>query len=337
MIKALSGQSLDRPPIWFMRQAGRYLPEYRELRSRHSFEEAMSTPSLAAEITLQPLRRFPLDAAIVFSDITTPLVAMGVEVEFAPGPRLHSHDVNEVANLGEFDPSRVDFVAETISLVRASLDPEVTLIGFAGGPATVLAYLMEGGGSQYFGNFRAALYGSGAERALETLVRSTRAYLQAQIEAGAQVVQLFDTWAGLVSRDQFRRWVLPAARDAISGLGVPTIYFAPGANHLLDLFHLVGATAYGVDWRIPLRVAWGRVGERFPLQGNLDPALLLADPDQVRAGTIALLKDVDGRPGHVFGLGHGILPTTPLAGVEAMVHAVTGWRGHSIARAKEAV
>jgi uroporphyrinogen-III decarboxylase len=118
---------------------------------------------------------------------------------------------------------------------------------------------------------------------------------------------------------------------------VPTIYFAPGANHLLDLFHLIGATAYGVDWRIPLRVAWGRVGERFPLQGNLDPALLLADPDQVRAGTIAVLKDVDGRPGHVFGLGHGILPTTPLAGVEAMVYAVTGWRGHSIDRAKEAV
>jgi uroporphyrinogen decarboxylase len=327
LISALRKEPLDRPPIWFMRQAGRYLPEYRELRRRYSFEDAMRNPAVAAEITLQPLRRFPLDAAIVFSDIMAPLTTMGVAIEFDPGPRLTPLGIDDVARLGEWDPPQVDFVSETIGMVRASLDPVVAMVGFAGGPATLLAYLLEGGGSQQFVNFRRALHSEAPAEALAVLARAMRSYLTAQIEAGADVVQLFDSWAGLLSPDQFERWAVPAARQALAGLAVPTIYFAPGAAHLIELFHLVGATGYGVDWRLPLGEVWRRLGEGHAIQGNLDPSLLLCDPDQVRAGTIRVLEEAGGRPGHVFNLGHGVLPDTPLSSVEAMVDAVVGWDG----------
>jgi uroporphyrinogen decarboxylase len=327
LLRALRGEPLDRPPIWFMRQAGRYLPEYRELRGRYSFDQAMRSPQVAAEITLQPLRRFPLDAAIVFSDIMTPLTAMGLEMEFDPGPRLTPLGVEDVARLGEFDPGKVDFVAETIAAVRASLDEEVAVIGFAGGPATLLAYLLEGGGSQQFANFRRAINSDAAAEALAVLTRAMRNHLAAQIAAGADVVQLFDTWAGLLSTDQFERLALPAAHQTLAGLGVPSVYFAPGSTHLLEILYRVGSTAYGVDWRLPLDEAWRRVGERHPLQGNLDPALLLCDPESVRAGTIRLLDEAGGRPGHIFNLGHGILPATPVVNVEAMVKTVVSWDG----------
>ena len=325
MLRALRQEPLDRPPIWFMRQAGRYLPEYRDLRARFSFDEAMRNPKVAAEITLQPVRRFPLDAAIVFSDIMTPLTAMGVAIEFVPGPRLTPLNFDDVARLGELNPDRVDFVGETISTVRADLDRELTMVGFAGGPVTLLAYLLEGGGSQQFVNFRRALHCDDPSEALTVLARAMRSYLTSQIEAGAEVVQLFDSWAGLLSRDQFERWAMPAARDALLGLGVPTIYFAPGAAHLLELFPQIGATAYGVDWRLPLGEAWRRLGERHAIQGNLDPSVLLCRPDTVRAATIQVLEGAGGRRGHVFNLGHGVLPDTPLVSVEAMVNTVTSW------------
>jgi len=327
LIRALRRESLDRPPIWLMRQAGRYLPEYRELRGRYSFADAMRTPRVAAEITLQPLRRFPLDAAIVFSDIMTPLTAMGVAIEFDPGPRLTPLTVEDVARLGELDPAHVDFVAETIATVRASLDREVALIGFAGGPTTLLAYLLEGGGSQQFANFRRAVNTDAASEALAVLSQAMRTYLAAQVNAGADVVQLFDTWAGFLSTDQFEHLAVPAAHHTLFGLGVPTVYFAPGSTHLLELFHLVGSTAYGVDWRLPLGEAWRRVGASHPIQGNLDPALLLCDPDTVRDGTLRVLDEAGGRPGHIFNLGHGVLPDTPLISFEAMVKTVVAWDG----------
>jgi uroporphyrinogen decarboxylase len=327
LLAALRRQPLDRPPVWFMRQAGRYLPEYRELRSRHSFDEAMRTPALAAEITLQPLRRFPLDAAIVFADIMTPFGAMGVPIEFTPGPKLPPLSIEDVAGLGDLEPGRVGFLSETIERVGAALPLDVPLIGFAGGPATLLAYLLEGGGSQHFPRFRRAFHADDPTYALGVLARAMRTYLQAQVDAGAQVVQLFDTWAGLLSRHQFERWALPAARQALAGLEVPTIYFAPAATHLLDLVPRIGATAYGVDWRLPLGVCWSRIGKDHVIQGNLDPALLLSDPDKVRAGTRRVLEEAAGRPGHVFNLGHGVLPDTPLENVEAMVEAVVGGAG----------
>ncbi len=328
MIRALQREPLDRPPIWFMRQAGRYLPEYRELRRRYTFEEAMRTPKLAAEITIQPIRRFPLDAAIVFSDIMTPLTAMGVAVDFDPGPKLARVSLGEVARLGELDLAKVEFVAETIGLVRASVDPGVTTIGFAGGPVTLLAYLLEGGGSKHFGALRRAFHGEDPTSALAVLSSAMRTYLTAQIDAGAQVVQLFDSWAGLLSRDQFERWAAPAAREVLEGLRVPSIYFVPGAAHLLDKFPLVGATAYGVDWRLPLGEAWRRLGERHPIQGNLDPAILLSDPATVQSGVLSVLEEAAGRPGHIFNLGHGVLPDSSVENVETMVETIVSWKGN---------
>lgn len=325
LLQALRREPLDRPPIWFMRQAGRYLPEYRELRSRYSFDEAMRTPRIATEITLQPLRRFDLDAAIVFADIMTPLPAMGIAVEFAPGPRLAPLELEMVARLGELDPSRVEFVGEVITSVRASLDPGVTMIGFCGGPATILAYLLEGGGSQDHPAFRQAMENEDPSEALAVLARAMRIYLKGQIAAGAQVVQMFDSWAGLLSLEKFRGWAVPAARQALDDLGVPTVYFAPGAAHLLESFHEVGATAYGVDWRLSLERAWQLIGNEFPLQGNLDPSILLADSETVRGATIRVLEEAGSRPGHIFNLGHGIRPGTPVTNVETMVKAVTGW------------
>ena len=326
LLQALRREPLDRPPIWFMRQAGRYLPEYRELRSRFTFDEAMRTPAVAAEITLQPLRRFDLDAAIVFADIMTPLTAMGVAIEFAPGPRLAPLSLNGIAHLEELDSSRVDFVSEAIARARASLDPSVTMIGFCGGPATILAYLLEGGGSQNHPNFRQVMENEDPSEALAVLAKAMRTYLQAQIEAGAEVVQIFDSWAGLLTMDKFRRWAVPAVRQALDDLEVPTIYFAPGAAHLLEAFHEVGATAYGVDWRLSLDQSWHLIGQQYPIQGNLDPWLLLGDSETVQAGTTRVLEEAGSRPGHIFNLGHGIRPDTPVVNVETMVNAVVGWQ-----------
>ena len=322
LLAALNREPLSRPPIWFMRQAGRYLPEYRELRSRHSFEEAMSTPEIAAEITLQPVRRFPLDAAIVFSDIMTPLMGMGVGVEFEPGPKLMPLTVDRVADLDPLDPASVAFVADAIRRVRADVSPEVSVIGFAGGPVTLLAYLLEGGGSKDFPRFRAGLSHPRVDEALSALATAMRVYLETQIEAGADVVQVFDSWAGLLSRDVFRRLALPATRRTLTGLSAPSIYFVPGGAHLLETLHEVGASGFGVDWRLPLDEAWGRIGEERVIQGNLDPGILMSSPDVVRAAVEQILIEARGRPGHIFNLGHGILPGTPVENVEAMVEAV---------------
>ncbi len=322
LLAAMRREPLDRPPVWLMRQAGRYLPEYRELRARHSFEEAMKSPELATEISLQPLRRFPLDAAIVFADIMTPLIGMGVDVEFAPGPRSNPLTVSRVTQLDELDPSTVSYVGETISQIRAAVGPDTAVVGFAGAPMTLLAYLLEGGGSQHFPTFRSVLHAEDPGPALSRLAVEMRSYLQMQIEAGAHVVQLFDTWAGLLSRSQFTRWVVPAVREALDGLSVPVVYFAPGGAHLLDLFSEIGATAYGVDWRLPLAEAWRRVGESAVIQGNLDPARLLADVTSVRTGVEDVLSEAAGRPGHIFNLGHGVLPGTPVESVAALVETV---------------
>lgn len=322
LLAAFNREPLDRPPIWFMRQAGRYLPEYRELRTRHSFEEAMRTPALAAEITLQPLRRFHLDAAIVFSDIMTPLMGMGIGVEFQPGPRLKRMTLDEVADLDPLDPSAVEFVGETIELVRSEVAPGVAVIGFAGGPVTLLAYLLDGGGSKHFPRFRAALNEPQIEDALSVLAMSMRLYLESQIEAGADVVQLFDSWAGLLSENVFGRVALPAVRQTLDDLSAPTLYFVPGGSHLLESLPEVGASGYGVDWRLPLDEAWRRLGEERVIQGNLDPGVLLSSPDVVRKAVERILIEAGRRSGHIFNLGHGILPGTPLENVEAMVETV---------------
>lgn len=325
LLMALDRKPLERPPVWVMRQAGRYLPEYRELRGRHTFQEVVRTPDLAAEISLQPIRRFGMDGAVIFADIMTPLEAMGVEMSFDPGPKLRPLTIREVLDLPELDRDRVGFVAETVRGVAAAVPDEVAVIGFAGAPLTILAYLLEGHGSKDFMAMRAALRRdpAAAVEVLEKLSRSMGAYLGMQVDAGADVVQLFDTWAGLLDRDGFGRWALPAARSTLRALGVPSIYFAPGAGHALEIQTAIGATAYGVDWRTPLEEAWRRLGD-VAVQGNLDPAILLTDPDTIQSEVRELLIGVNGRPGHVLNLGHGIDRRTPPENVVAFVEAARG-------------
>ncbi len=306
-----------------MRQAGRYLPEYRAIRERHTFQEVVCTPELAAEVTLQPVRRFGMDGAVIFADIMTPLEAMGVEVTFAPGPKLSPLTLTEVVDLPELDPAVVSHVAETVRLVRESAPPETAVIGFAGSPVTLLAYLLEGGGSKDFMTMRAALRADPeiASAALDRLARSMSTYLSLQIESGAEVVQLFDTWAGLCDRNLFARMAVPAARRSLEQVEAPTIYFAPGAGHTLDLQREIGATGYGVDWRTDLETAF-EVFEGGAVQGNLDPAVLCSGPAAIREEVESLLGRAAGRPGHIMNLGHGIDRHTPPENVAAFVEAV---------------
>ena len=323
LVEALQRRPVDRTPVWIMRQAGRYLPEYRELRGKHSFQEAVATPAVAAEITLQPIRRFGMDGAVIFADIMTPLEAMGVEMTFDPGPRLRPHTLAEVASLGDLDPDRVSFVGETIRRVRSEVPEDTAVIGFAGAPTTLLAYLIEGGGSKEFMELRASMRSDpgAASAALEVLSTAMRAYLGLQVDAGADVVQLFDTWAGLFDRDTYAALCLPAARASLAGIAIPTIYFAPGAGHTLDLQPSVGASGYGVDWRIPIDEAWNRLGD-VSVQGNVDPAVLRSDPDTIRRHVADVKQRVAARPGHVMNLGHGIDRHTPVSNVEAFVEAI---------------
>lgn len=323
LLRALALEEVPRPPVWIMRQAGRYLPEYRELREMHSFQEVVRDPELAAEVSLQPIRRFGMDGAVIFADIMTPLEAMGVEMTFDPGPRLSPMTLEEVANLPDLDPDDVAHVGETVRRVREEVPEETAVIGFAGAPVTLLAYLLEGGGSKDFMAMRAALRSSPelATKALNKLARSMFSYLQVQVRSGADVVQIFDTWAGLCDRDTFSEMVVPAARKTLTGVGAPTIYFAPGAGHTLDLQDAVGASGYGIDWRTPIADAFDTLLGNT-IQGNLDPAVLRGDPDTVRREVGRLLGEVDGRPGHIVNLGHGIDRRTPIENVAAFVEAV---------------
>ncbi len=324
LLDALALRPTDRRPIWVMRQAGRYLPEYRELRSRHTFQESILDPRIAAEITLQPIRRFGFDAAIMFADIMTPLEAMGIDVTFDPGPKLEPMTLAGIADLPDLDVDRVGHVAETLRLVRKDVPQDVTVIGFAGAPTTLLAYLLEGSGSKEYLPLRRAMHEGAPEldAALEKLSGAMHAYLTMQIDAGAQVVQLFDSWAGILPRDLLASRTFPAAAATLTGLDAPTIYFAPGAGHALSPMRSVGASGYGVDWRIPVDEAWDELGTDVAIQGGLDPAILLTDPYRIRTAVAELLRGTTGRPGHVVNLGHGIDRHTPLENVAALVDAV---------------
>ncbi len=324
LIEALNRRPVPTTPVWVMRQAGRYLPEYHQIRSKLSFQEAVSSPDVAAEITLQPIHRFGMDGAVIFADIMTPLEAMGVEMTFDPGPRLRPHSLDEVASLPEFDSTRVAFVGETIRLVRSAVPDTTAVIGFSGAPITLLAYLVEGGGSKDFIRFRGELRRdpSAAEAALDRLGDSMNRYLSMQIAAGADAVQLFDSWAGVLDRDSFAGLAVPYAARTLAGLSAPTVYFAPGAGSNLDLTAKVGATAFGLDWRLPIDVAWDELGRDCAVQGNLDPAVLLTDPATIKQSVGDILRRVGDRTGHVFNLGHGIDRNTPVDHVHAMLEAV---------------
>ncbi len=324
LLDALAMRPLDRRPVWVMRQAGRYLPEYREIRGRHTFQDAIGDPKIASEISLQPVRRFGFDGAIMFADIMTPLEAMGIDVTFDPGPKLKPMSLGEIADLPDLDIDRVGHVADTLRLIRREVNRDTAVIGFAGAPTTLLAYLLEGGGSKEYLPLRTAMHHDSPEltAAIDKLAANMHTYLDMQIKAGAQVVQLFDSWAGVLPRGLLERVSFPAARDTLSSLDAPTIYFAPGSGHAFGSMHQIGASAYGVDWRTPIDVAWDQIGASVAVQGNLDPALLLTDPATIRRSVAALLQRTAGRTGHIVNLGHGIDRNTPLENVAALVNAV---------------
>ena len=323
LVAALRRQPLDQPPVWVMRQAGRHLPEYRALRADHSFQESVSNPEIAAEITLQPIRRYGMDGAVIFADIMTPLEAMGVEMTFDPGPKLRPHTLDEIIELPAFDPEAAAFVGETIRRVGAAVPGGTAVIGFCGAPVTLLAYLLEGGGSKDFMKMRAALRSEPGKAiaALDVVADAMNAYLSMQIDAGADAVQVFDSWVGVLGRDLVARFAVPAARATIDGLHAPTIYFGPHAPHAVDLFRSVEADGYGIDWRTSLADARSLLGE-VALQGNLDPSVLFADRDTITSEVARIKAEMSGVPGHIFNLGHGIDRHTDPAAVAAMVEAV---------------
>lgn len=330
LLRACRREPTERTPVWLMRQAGRYLPEYRAVRSRLGFLELCRNPEAAAEITLLPVERLGVDAAIIFADILLPVAAMEVGLEFSRGEGpLIRRPVRRAADLSrlEADPREpAPFVFEAIRKVRAALGGRVPLIGFAGAPFTVASYLVEGGASrEYLHTKRLMHEDPGAWQALmERLVTVTIGYVNGQIAAGAEVIQLFDSWVGTLSPDDYRESVLPHTRAVIRGLtpGVPVIHFGTGTAGLLPLMREAGGDVIGLDWRVDLGEAWARLGDDVGVQGNLDPALLLGRPGGFERRVRAILAGARGRPGHIFNLGHGVLPETPVDHVVALVEMV---------------
>lgn len=314
-----------------MRQAGRYMEEYRKLRARFGFLDLCKRPDLAAEITVLPVERLGVDAAILFSDILLLLEPMGVDLEYGKddGPTVR-HPVRsraDIEKLRDFDAEEeLSFVLETIRQSCALLDGKAPLIGFSGAPFTLACYLLEGGASRSYTRTKRFMYADeGAWRALmEKLARAVAHYLNAQISAGAEIVQLFDSWAGCLSPDDYARYVLPFTKLAIAQIKPesPVIHFSTGTAGFLKLVRAAGGAVIGVDWRLSLDEAWEAVGYDVGIQGNLDPALLLASPEEIRRRVKDILARAGRRPGHIFNLGHGVLPETPVTNVIRMVEAV---------------
>ncbi|MBT8071791.1 MAG: uroporphyrinogen decarboxylase [Xanthomonadales bacterium] len=322
-IRALLRQPTERTPIWVMRQAGRYLPEYRQLRAEAgSFMNLCTNPELACEVTMQPLRRFPLDAAILFSDILTIPDAMGLGLYFAEGegPKFEKVVTSsaDVEALKRPDPSKsLAYVMDAVALIRRNLNGDVPLIGFSGSPWTLATYMVEGGSSKAFAKIKSMIYGDPqtAHLLLDKLADAVIDYLNAQIESGAQAVQIFDTWGGVLAPDMFRRFSLHYLEKIVNGLHrsyagktIPVVLFCKGCNSHLEALADTGCDGLGVDWTITLAEAKARVGERVALQGNLDPAIMLTNPDIIESQVKATLASFGEGHGHVFNLGHGITP-----------------------------
>ncbi len=334
LVRACFGQPVTRTPVWFMRQAGRALPEYRAARGTGSILSAIGDGALAAELTLQPVRRYGVDAAILFSDIVVPIHAtgFGVDIEAGRGPvmEIPFRSADDLARLRPLEPEEdVPYVLEAASLVAQELAGSgVALIGFAGAPFTVASYLIEGGPSRTFTKVKALMHGDPElwAQLMARLADMSIAFLRAQIGAGVQAVQLFDSWAGSLSPAEYERFVLPTTQavfEGIADLGVPSILFGVGTGELLSLMGTAGSNVVGVDWRVPLNVARQRIGPGHAVQGNLDPAFCVAPWPVVESATRQVLADGSGN-GHIFNLGHGVLPEADvgiLAAVVDLVHA----------------
>jgi uroporphyrinogen decarboxylase len=333
-LRACRRQPVERTPIWMMRQAGRYLPQYRAVRETVSFLELCKTPELACEVTLQPIDEFGFDAAILFADILLPLEAMGLDLEFRPAPVIANpaRDRAAIEALGVPDPeAELPYVMAAVKTIRKALDGRVPLIGFAGAPFTMATYAVEGGGSKSWIHTKSLMFSDpGAFHALlDKLARSCASYLAAQIAAGAQAVQLFDSWAGILAPPDFREFALRYTRQVIETLrgeagDVPIIYFVNGCAPYLDDYASSGADVLGVDFRIDIGAVRAAVGEAVALQGNLDPTALFAPPDVVDAKVRAVLADAGGEPGHIFNLGWGVLPETDPDVLTRVVQVVHG-------------
>ena len=334
-LRACRGEPVDRPPVWLMRQAGRYLPEYRAARAGVSFLEACQDVERAVEISLQPLRLVGTEAVILFSDIFIPVLGMGVDLDFQPGPVIAQpiRRLEEVEKLVVADPrGTVPYVFEILRRLRRELAAdEVPLLGFAGAPFTLAAYLVEGKGSKDFGALKRMMYREPAvlRALLERLTEMTVAYLNAQIEAGAQSVQLFDTWAGLLSAADYREWILPTHQEIARRLhrdAAPLILYVNGGAHVLDAMIEAGADVLSLDWRVDFADASRRIGQRAAVQGNLDPCALAAEPARIAAWVRELREAGRAARGHVLNLGHGCLTETPVEGVRAFTDAARSLR-----------
>jgi len=330
-MRACRREAADYTPIWLMRQAGRYLPEYRRVRARYSFLELCRDSSAAAQVTVDTVRRLGVDAAIVFADILLPLVPMGAGLTYekGDGPRI-ARTVRSMRDVEQLHPVSVEeslaFVAQTVRLVRRELENEVPVIGFAGAPFTVASYAIEGGGSRTYVATKALMYNDAPawHRFMDLVADVTAHYLNMQIDAGAHAVQLFDSWAGVLSPHDYRTFVQPYSRKVIAALrkGTPVIHFGTMTGTLLEAMRDAGGDVIGLDWRVELDEAWQRLGSGVGVQGNLDPALLFSDRRTIRAAASDILRRAGGSPGHIFNLGHGILPETPVDNVLALIDAV---------------
>jgi uroporphyrinogen decarboxylase len=333
LLRACRREPVDATPIWLMRQAGRYLPEYRRLRERHTLLEMIKSPALACEVTLQPIDAFDLDAAIIFADILPPLEGMGLTLDFVKGegPALGNpvRTAEDVARLRVPPPEEsLGFTLEAIRLARGELDRRgLPLIGFSGAPFTLAAYAVEGGATRTYERVKGLMMGEPQtwHALMGKLSEVVGRYLLAQAHAGAQALQLFDSWVGQVAPEDYRRLVMPYTRQALEIArqgGVPIIHFSTETGGMLELLRDAGGDVIGVDWRIDLDVAWRRLGDRVAIQGNLDPLALLAPWPELRARAQVVLDQAAGRPGHIFNLGHGILPGTPVENVRRLVEFV---------------
>ncbi len=337
-LKACRREPTEVTPVWLMRQAGRYMKEYRDIRDRHSFLDLCKDSDLAAEVTIYAVNRLGVDAAIIFSDLLVIVEPMGLNLEYAKGegPVIHNpvRTASDVTRLKPLqDPSALSYVYDAIRKTRAGLPPTIPLIGFAGAPFTLASYMVEGMGSRNFIHTKSLMYKEPKawHALMETLTASLIPYLNAQIAAGAQAVQLFDSWVGCLSPEDYRQYVLPHSRTVLRGLtkGTPVIHFGTGTSALLELMKEAGGDVIGLDWRVSLAEGWKRVGYDRAIMGNMDPTTLFAEIPEIRKQAQTILDQAGERPGHIFNLGHGVLPQTPVGHVKALVDVV-----HELSRKK---
>ncbi len=334
-LKACRGEPVDATPVWFMRQAGRYMKVYRDMKEKYSFLEMCQTPELAAEVTMQPLDVLGVDAAIIFADILLPLEPMGTGLEFIVGdgpsiPRpVRTH--KEVEALKPVDPDeQLGYVGEAIKLVRAEISNKMPLVGFAAAPFTLCSYMVEGGGGGKAKDFtitKRMMYEEPETWGLlmEKVVKVLVDYMKMQVRSGAQALQVFDSWVGCMSPSDYKKYIQPYSKKVFAGLkdtGVPVINFSTGTSSMLPIVRQSGGDVFGFDWRIDLDDAWNQVGHDTPIQGNLDPNILFAPIPVIKDRVLDILKRAQGRPGHIFNLGHGILQHTPVDHVKAVVDIV---------------